>query len=113
MSEQALRKQLLLERVRANREMLRLEVDAVRGKFDTVRSLVKVGAGFLPQVGTVAATAAGAVGASKARAGGVVGLAALAPIVIAVAKLVINWNTRRPPKKKRGSEPAEQAAPAE
>lgn len=99
MSEQALRKQLLLERVQSNRELLRLEVDAVRGKFDVVRSLVKAGSGFLPQVGTVAATAAGAVGANKARAGGVVGLAALAPIVIAVAKLVISWNKSRMPGK--------------
>lgn len=113
MSEQALRKQLLLERVRANREMLRLEVDAVRGKFDVVRSVVKVGSSFLPQVGTVAAAAAGAVGATKARAGGVIGLAALAPIVIAVAKLVISWNKHRTPGKKNGGDPAEQVAPAE
>ena len=97
MSERDLRKQLLLERVHANRELLRMEASAVRGQFDMARSLFKTASGLLPQVGTVAATAAGAVGANKARAGGVIGLAALAPIVIAVAKLVISWNKRRTP----------------
>ncbi len=106
MSEQALRKQILLERVRSNRELLRLEVSAVRGQFDVARSFVKAASGLLPQVGKVAATAAGAVGANKARTGGVVGLAALAPIVIAVAKLVISWNKQRSSAKKNGGEPA-------
>lgn len=113
MSEQALRKQLLLERVQANRETLRLEVDAVRGKLEVVRSLVKVGTGLLPGVGTVAATAAGAEGVSKAPAGGVDGLAALPPIVIAVAKLVIGLNQRPGPAEENGGEPAEQSAPVE
>ncbi len=93
MSEQALRKQLLLERVQANREMLRLEVDAVRGRFDVLRSLARAGSGLLPTGGSAAAAGAG--GARKARASGVAALAALAPIVIAVARLVISWNKGR------------------
>jgi len=109
MSYRALQKRLLLERVRANREMLGLEVDALRAKFDVAGGIFKFATDVLPQVGTAAAAAAGAAKIGKAGAGGALGLAALAPVVIAVAKLVVDRKRAAVKKKGEGESPQESA----
>lgn len=95
MSEHELRKQILVERVQANRELLAVELRTVRKSVSSMQRAVKVGANVLPQLGSVAATTAGAVGARKAGLGAAGGLAALVPVVIAVAKLAASWNRKR------------------
>jgi hypothetical protein len=117
MGDAGLRKQLLIERVQSNRDLLTLEVDAVRSKFSTARNLARTGLSLLQPLGGAAATAAGAAGAAgvrKAGLGGAAGLAALVPVAIAVARLVITWNEGK--KSRAAAEPtsegvAEDAAP--
>lgn len=110
MSERDLRKQILRERVQANRQMLQLEVDGVRAKFDTARGLISAGGALLQPLGVAAASAAGAVGKNKARAGGVAGLAALVPVVLAVAKLVTAWSQAKRPAPADADGPADTEA---
>jgi hypothetical protein len=100
-TERDLRKQLLLERVQSSREKLQLEVESVRTRFEVASNALRVAGEVLPQVGAVAASAAGAAKAGKAVAGsgGALGLAALVPVVLTVAKLVVDR------KRKKAKEP--------
>jgi hypothetical protein len=104
MSEHDIRKQLLLERVQANREQLHMEVEALRGKFDVASGILKFAGDMLPQVGTAAVTAAGAARVGKAGVGSALGLAALAPVVISVARLVVDRSKKRSAQKKSEGE---------
>jgi len=88
MNATQVRKQLLLERIESNRQLTRLEVQALRNRVSSVVYVVDIARRLVEPVGALAAVAGAAVAKRPGKAGGLVGLAALVPVVLTVAKLI-------------------------
>jgi hypothetical protein len=92
MTDLAQRKQLLRQQITSDRQLLELEVENVRGRVSSAKKLLSVGSDLMAPIGAAASMAAGVVGkgkgVSKAGAGGLVGLVALIPVAVAVARAV-------------------------
>jgi hypothetical protein len=101
-SDRALEKRLLLERVQTSRELLRLEVEAVSTRLSPARAMLKLGSGLVPSLLPLAASTAGR-GAGKLGFSCVAGVAALLPVVLAVARIVSSRPRAKVPAAKAGT----------
>lgn len=128
MSELQRRKEMLRQRIHSDRQLIELEVEGLRHRWDSATRTLRLAADLAKPVGAVAAIAAttfGRVGrsaggkvaskvagstAAKAGAGGLVGLAALIPVAITVAKAVASMRDERARKEaaadRAGEDPA-------
>ena len=88
-------KQLLLERISSNRDLARLEAQALRHGVGGILQIVEVGKQLIQPLGAVAGVAAASLSKKPGKATGAVGLAALIPVALTVAKLVSSLGKRR------------------
>lgn len=99
MSEREHRKAMARERIRNDRDLIGLEVENMRSRISSATRLASLGRDLLRPIGAVAAvtTTAAIKGgkAAKANPKGTVTLAALIPVVMAVAKIVSVLAQRR------------------
>jgi len=123
MSDRAHRKELLRQQISSDRELLGLEVENLQHRWDSTTRMLRMGADLAKPLGAVAALAATAVGRgaagagakaasaggrkvmSKAGAGGLVGLAALIPVAVTIARVVASMRDQ-----KTDQEPGEAAS---
>lgn len=128
MSELQRRKEMLRQQIHSDRQLIELEVEGLRQRWDSAARMLRLGADLAKPVGAVAAIAATTFGragrsaggrvaskvagskAAKAGAGGLVGLAALIPVAITVARAVASMRDEKARRKAAGPESEEAAA---
>ena len=118
MSDRAHRKEMLRQQISSDRQLLSLEVENLKNRWDSTTRMLRMGADLAKPLGAVAALAATVVGrgvagagakaasaggkvagaggrrVAKAGAGGLVGLAALIPVAVTIARVVASMREK-------------------